>query len=113
MRCVAILSLGLFALGVIGLSVPARADEDVFTLTIKDHKFTPEQLEIPADKKVKLLVKNEDTTAEEFESSDLRREKVVPGGKEATIYIGPLSAGTYKFIGEYHEATAHGQIIVK
>lgn len=113
MRLVAAFSVSLVAFGLAWISVPAHADEDVYTLTIKDHKFSPEQLEVPADKKVKLLVKNDDTTAEEFDSSDLRREKVVPAGKEAVIYIGPLSAGTYKFVGEYHEATAHGEIIVK
>jgi hypothetical protein len=50
---------------------------------------------------------------EEFESSKLHREKVVPGGKEITIIIGPLKPGRYEFVGDFNRATAHGAIIVK
>ncbi|MCW3474309.1 cupredoxin domain-containing protein [Limobrevibacterium gyesilva] len=94
-------------------ATPARADDDTYTLTIKDHRFDPATLEIPAGRKVKLVVKNQDPTAEEFESADLHREKVVAGGKEITILIGPLKPGTYRYIGEYHSATAKGEIVVK
>lgn len=89
------------------------ADTPVFNLTIKDHKFIPDTLEIPAGQKVKLVVKNEGPGAEEFESHDLNREKVIPQGKSSDFFIGPLKAGTYKFVGEFHEDTAKGQIVVK
>ena len=91
----------------------ARAQDVSFSLTIKDHRFEPTELQVPAGKKFKLLVKNLDATPEEFDSSDLRREKVIPGKSEATILIGPLKPGTYKFIGEFHEATAKGALIAK
>jgi hypothetical protein len=58
-------------------------------------------------------VKNLDPTPEEFESRDLKREKVIPGKGQATIAIGPLKPGTYKFAGEYNEKTAQGQIVAK
>ena len=92
---------------------PAFADDDTYTLTIKDHRFAPAQLDVPAGRKLKLLVKNLDATPEEFESHDLKREKVIAGKGQATIVIGPLKPGIYKFAGEYHEATAQGQIIAK
>ena len=88
------------------------ADAD-FTLTIKDHRFQPSELEVPAGKKVKILVVNQDATPEEFESHSLNREKVIAGNGSATIYVGPLAAGNYKFFGEFNEATAQGVIIVK
>jgi len=91
----------------------ALAQEQSFPLTIKDHRFEPAEFEVPANTKVKLLVKNEDTTPEEFESSKLHREKVVPGGKEISIIIGPLKPGRYEFVGDFNRATAHGAIIVK
>ena len=91
----------------------ARAEDPSFTLVIKDHKFEPAQIEVPAGQKIQLLVKNMDATAEEFDSSDLKREKVIAPGKEAIIYVGPLKAGTYRFVGEYHEATAKGVLIAK
>ncbi len=94
--------------------VPAHAqDKDAFILTIKDHKFRPEELQVPAGKKIKLVVKNLDPTAEEFESHDLKREKIIAGNSEATLSIGPLKAGTYKYVGEYSEKTAKGRIVAK
>lgn len=84
-----------------------------FTLSIKNHKFSPTSLTIPAETKVKLIVKNLDPTPEEFESHKLHREKVIRGNSKAVIFIGPLKPGTYPFFGEFHEDTAKGQIIVK
>lgn len=91
----------------------ALAETPEYKITIKDHKFSPDVVEIPADTKVKLVVKNEDKTPEEFESHDFNREKVIPGGATASIYVGPLKTGEYKFFGEFNEATAQGKLIVK
>ncbi len=74
------------------------ADTEII-IRIKDHRFIPEQVNVPAGERVKLLIKNEDATPEEFESHSLNREKVVQGNSQATIYIGPLKAGTYPFLG--------------
>jgi hypothetical protein len=90
----------------------ALADED-YLLTIKDHQFEPTTLTVPAGQKVKLTVKNLDPTPEEFESHELNREKIVPGGGTVSIFIGPLKAGEYPFFGEFHEDTAKGVIIAK
>lgn len=94
-------------------ATPALAADPDFTLTIKDHRFEPAELRVPAGKKIRLLVKNLDPTAEEFESHDLKREKVIPGRSETTFTIGPLKPGTYKFVGEFHESTAKGSLIAK
>jgi len=91
----------------------ALADDLTFELTIRDHKFTPSEIMVPAGKKIKLVVKNEDPTAEEFESKQLNREKVIPGKQQATIFVGPLAAGEYPFVGEFHEATARGKLTEK
>jgi|SRR4051794_26284596 hypothetical protein len=94
-------------------AVTATAQEQSFPLTIKNHRFEPAEFEIPANTKVKLVIKNEDPTAEEFDSSQLHREKVIPGGKEASLFVGPLKPGRYEFVGEYNQKTARGAIIVK
>jgi plastocyanin len=95
--------------------VPAAAFAAMptFTLSIKDHKFDPTELHVPAGQKIKLMVKNLDKTPEEFESHEMKREKVIPGGTTGTVYIGPPDAGTYKFFGDFHQATAQGKIIAK
>lgn len=94
-------------------AVVAQAAEPEFTLSIKDHKFEPTELKVPAGKRVKLVVHNQDPTAEEFESHGMNREKVIPGGAKATIFIGPLKPGRYTFFGEYHEKTAKGVVIAE
>lgn len=86
---------------------------ETYTLTIKEHRFEPAELEVPAGQKIKLVVKNEDSTPEEFESRSLKREKVIPGKSQATVSIGPLDPGTYDFFGEFHEESAKGRIIAK
>jgi len=106
--------LRLAAAALLSLSLGAfAAGEPEFNVAIEGHKFTPDRIEVPAGKKVKLLVENKDATPEEFESSGLKIEKVIPGKSKATIYVGPLKAGEYKFVGEYNEKTAKGVIVAK
>jgi plastocyanin len=104
---------GLAGLGLVIATLAQAADPVVVTLTIKDHRFTPQEVEVPAGQQIKLVVKNMDKTPEEFESKSLRREKVIPGGAEATILVGPLKPGKYTFYGEFHESTAKGALIAK
>jgi hypothetical protein len=94
-------------------SASALADVKEYTLTLRQHRFVPAQLTIPANTKVKLLVVNEDTTPEEFESHELNREKIVTGKGRITVYIGPLKPGKYPFFGEFHMDTAQGVLIAR
>ena len=99
---------------VIGFAAASASAADAgYKITIKDHRFDPDVLEVPAGKKLSLTVINLDPTAEEFESHDLKREKIIAGKGQAVITIGPLKPGTYKFVGEYNESTAQGRIIAK
>lgn len=91
----------------------ARAEPATVTLTIKDHRFDPAELRIPANQPATLVVKNLDATPEEFESKPLRVEKVIPGNGTATFPLRPLGPGRYRFFGEFHEDTARGEIIVE
>lgn len=88
-------------------------NEEVLVVEIENHKFQPEEVVAPANKRIKLIVKNKDSTIEEFESFDLNREKLVPGNSEIKVIFGPLKPGIYKFFGEFHEETAQGKIVVK
>jgi hypothetical protein len=102
--------IGLLALVMLA-PAPARADD--YTLTIKDHKFTPEEIKVPANQRVAITVINRDDTAEEFDSTALKVEKVVAGKSQGVVRIGPLKPGRYPFIGEFHEATAQGVVIAE
>ncbi|RYE06174.1 MAG: cupredoxin domain-containing protein [Rickettsiaceae bacterium] len=91
------------------------ADNEIFEaeISIKDHKFHPENLEVPQKVKIRLTVKNLDDTIEEFDSIDLRREKIIPGHGQVHIVLAPLKPGIYNFVGEFHHETAKGCIVVK
>lgn len=95
------------------LATAASAAEPEVLLILKNHRFEPMELKVPAGQRVKLVVHNQDSTAEEFESHDLNREKIVPPGAKASIFIGPLKPGRYSFVGEYNEATAKGVVIAE
>ncbi len=101
------------ALGFFLLLYPLTSRAAEATLTIKDHKFIPETLEVPAGEKIKITVSNEDPTPEEFESYELNREKVIGGNSKAVVFVGPLEPGTYPFFGEFNIKTAKGQIVSK
>ena len=90
-----------------GTIIPASASDPI-RLTIKDHRFSPDKITVPTGERLRLEITNQDATPEEFESSDLRVEKIiVPGGK-ITVIVGPLKPRDYKFFGEYHSDTASG-----
>lgn len=107
--------LSLLALTLTGslLTFPARADTPEFRIAIKDHRFTPAEVVIPANQKVKLVVENQDPTPEEFESYDFNREKIVPGNGSIVVFVGPLKPGKYEFFGEFNPGTARGWVIAK
>ena len=92
---------------------PATVRAQELTLTIKDHKFTPSEIKVPANKRVILTVVNDDATPEEFDSKALKVEKVVAGKSKGIVRIGPLKPGRYSFVGEYHESTAKGAVIAE
>ena len=89
---------------------PLQAAEPEVQLAIKAHRFEPAELKVPAGQRIRLVVHNQDPTPEEFESHSLNREKVIPGGSRATIYIGPLKPGRYSFFDEFHTELPAGVI---
>ena len=105
--CAALL-LGL-AVSTSGLA----ADPAEFKLVIKDHRFQPAELKVPAGQKIKLLVENQDPTPEEFESYSLNREKIVPGNSKIIVIVGPLKPGKYEFFGEFNMDSAQGVLIAQ
>jgi len=109
---VAAFAAGLLLVSLLFPNVALAADAD-FALVIKNHQFLPAELTVPSGKKVKLIVENQDSTSEEFESNALNREKIIAGHSTATIYIGPLAPGRYPFVGEFHETSAKGVIIAQ
>ena len=75
--------------------------------------FEPSSIEVPAGKRFRLEVSNQGKTAMEFESRDLKQEKIIPPGGKATVTINALKSGEYRFFDEFHEKTGQGKIVAK
>lgn len=107
------LSRAVLAAAVFWGAMAAVAQDAEVRVAIHDHQFVPTEITVPARTKVKLIVDNQDATAEEFESYELNREKVVPAKGQVTIFVGPLEPGRYPFFGDFHKETANGVLIAK
>lgn len=95
------------------MSLASASAGEVYTLTIKDHHFDPAQLTIKAETPATLIIKNLDASPEEFESKSLRIEKIIPANSEVSFALRALKAGRYKFVGEFHEDLAKGELIAE
>lgn len=78
------------------------ADPLTRAITFTDQGVTPPTLTVPAGERVKLRITNARSQPSEFESAELGREKVVPGGTTLDLWIGPLKPGKYKYIDEFN-----------
>lgn len=101
-----LLRLGALLAAALWLAPPAFAAEDSdYELILANQQFQPSTLKLPPDQRIKLVVKNKDSVPMEFESYDLGREKVITGHSSATVYLGPLEPGTYKFFNDFRRGT--------
>lgn len=93
-------------------ATPALADTTI-AVTLKDHKFSPSVIKVKANEPSMIILSNEDDTADEFNSTALKVEKVVPGHAKGNVRIRALAPGKYPFMGEYHAATAQGIVVAE
>jgi len=109
-RC---LKISLMALILIGAAAcPAMASAAEYTVVIENHAFVPDRIDMTAGQKHRLTLINHDATAEEFESYELNREKIVSGHGKIVVFLPPLEIGEYPFFGEFNPHTAQGRIVV-
>jgi len=92
----------------------ALADEmPVYKLVARDGVFTPATIEVAAGKKFKIEISNEGKGPMEFESKDLKQEKVLAAGAKSSVVINGLKPGTYTFFDEYKPDAPKGKIVAK
>ena len=107
-RCAAVLAAALAC-----PAAQAMADEPTFRIDIRDGVITPLRLEVPANTRIRLEVSNTGTSPVEFESVELKKEKVIAPGNSSVVVIRNLDPGSYGFYDEFHEDQPHGKIIAK
>ncbi len=106
--CVLLAGLGLAPGAEGAVAGPEPAPQ---TLVLRDHRFAPATLTVPAGQKVQVLLVNQDGATDEFDSRDLGVEELVTPHGQVSFSIGPLKPGTYAFMGEFHPDTAHGHVV--
>jgi len=92
------------------IATPSLADGPI-AVTLQNHKFTPSEIHVKANTPAVIALTNKDSTAEEFDSTSLKVEKVVAGNSSGNVRIRALEPGRYPFMGEYHSSTAEGFVI--
>jgi hypothetical protein len=97
--------LTLFALLGASLAVPARAETQTFTIEFHDGKISPLRTEIPANQQFKIEFNNTGSTAAEFESHVLHKERVLAPNSRSVLVFRPLNPGEYAFFDDFHPAS--------
>lgn len=94
-------------------SFPASAmEQGEYTIEMKDGSFVPSMLEVPANRKIHLTVKNSEQVQTEFESYPLNQEQKIESGESADMYIGPLEPGEYPIFDD-NNPDAKGSVVAK
>ena len=108
------LKSALLAVGLCAFAAAAQAQQATeIQLSYKDKKFDPAEISAPANTPIVIKLKNLDAKAMEFESKPLKIEKVIAANSEAVVNVRAQKPGKYKFVDEYNEDVAIGNVIVK
>lgn len=101
----------------VSLALPASTahaeDMPTHKLLMKDGRLHPATLEVPANTRFRLEVRNEGPGAAEFESIELRKELVLAPGVSRNLVFYPLKPGSYKMFDEFHPETGQGRIVAR
>lgn len=99
------------ALGAAAIGGARAEDLATYSLTLKNHRFTPAEIHVPTGKPFFIVVANQDDTADEFEMSNPAIEKLIAPGDQGRVRMRPLGPGRFVFFGDFHRDTAQGAIV--
>jgi hypothetical protein len=106
--------VGILATLCVGVPLQGRAaDEPVFNIEMNDGVITPSRIEVPAKRRFKIIIRNTGKMPAEFESTELRKEVVIPAGGEAPLIIRTLDAGEYKFFDDFQPSAPPALLVAK
>ncbi|QEL12653.1 cupredoxin domain-containing protein [Kushneria phosphatilytica] len=83
-----------------------------YTLTLHNGTLSPRTLHVKAGERFKITLKNTGNTPAEFESTSLRKEKVLGPSVTSFVVIHPLKPGSYDFFDDFHP-DARGSLIAE
>jgi hypothetical protein len=95
-------------------SAPAlAADDPTFRIEFNDGVIAPLRLEVPANTRFRLELKNLGKTPAEFESKELKKEKVLAAESESVLVIRTLDPGEYAFFDDFHPDAPPAILVAK
>ena len=108
-----LLTTTLLGTAVLFASADGNAQQSAsVAISVKDHRFQPSQISVPANRPISFRVKNLDSEPMEFESTSLRVEKVIAPGSEGVVNVRALAPGHYEFFDDFHQQT-RGTLVVQ
>jgi uncharacterized cupredoxin-like copper-binding protein len=108
--------LAVLVAGCGGGTAPATAAGGSIKLTLTEFKYPTPTIELKADEKATLELKNTGTVEHDLKIDAAGLQVLIQPGKTATRNLGPLKAGTYEFwcsVTGHKEAGMKGTLIVK
>lgn len=106
-------AVALFVLpGTVVFAAESPGDAPI-SLMLENHHFTPSTFTVPAGKRFRIQLTSHDTSVDEFESYDMKFEKIIVPGNTITVFAGPMHPGTYSFFDDYHPDDAKGTVTVE
>lgn len=80
---------------------PKYRNLPAYMVEMKDGKLIPETLIVPAKTKFRIIVRNLGEKPAEFESKQLRQEKVLYKGTQSVVIVMPLDVGDYDYYDDF------------
>lgn len=105
--------LSFFVLAAAPLASARAEDAPSFRIEFNDGKFEPQRLEVPANKTIEIELVNKGQGPAEFESKQLRKEKVLAPGATTTLVIRGLDPGEYDFFDDFHPDAPPAKLVAK
>ena len=92
-------------------AAPAYANDSTMDVKFAGHRFSPQNLTVPAGQPVTIRVSNDGNRTIEFESFKLNREKVVEPGETILVHLNSLTPGSYDFYDDFNQDVPQGTIV--
>jgi hypothetical protein len=103
----------IILLALLSAGVASAAEDPVFAIEFADGAIRPPLLEVPAGTRFKLELRNTGADPVEFESLELRKEKVLGPGVTSFIVIRRLDPGEYRFFDDFHPGTPPARLVAR
>lgn len=96
-----------------GIPAASAAEDPTFRIEFNDGEMSPREIEVPAGVRIKLELHNLGETPAEFESLELKKEKVLAPKSSSSLIIRTLAPGRYEFFDDFHPGKPPAVLIAK